>query len=338
MGEGQVRNSCMGSSIRPKRLFVRRCLGLAAVALAMLALPQADAYAGGGASIASAPTVVFGQHTFGTTETGTYQCYPAEFWNLSLGAGDQVTIDWASVNRYYAYKAYIYPAGTTDFSINNVSPLENFYLGENNHAEGVFATGTAGSYPLIFVSGSCNTKTPGPYDFTVTDQHSLVATLKQYLHIKTTTVISASASLASGAPAPDGLVFTLTASWPGGGTASYNAASAGGALTFPLALPETAKGKKATIIVTRPADAQFLAAKSAQLEVPVGRGSPPVVASPCALASRHARAVGRRYRRLKAHAAAARGANRRRLRNRAHRVARQLRAAHSQAATACGTA
>jgi hypothetical protein len=311
-------------------------LGVLALGLFLLVLPQVPAYASGGSNIATAPTVVFGQHTFGTTATGEYDCGPAEFWNLSLQPGDQATIDWGATQRSYANELFVYPAGTTDFSINNVQWLDRYLLGENAKAEAVFSSGTGGNFPLIFAAEDCDEDHhAGPYDFTVTDQHAVTATLRQFPHIRPTTTLTATASLVSGAPVPDGLVFTLGVTWPGG-VASYTAASVGGGLTFPIALPETAEGKTATFVVSRPADAQYLAVKSAGYEVLVSR--PRVVvagASACEKATRHAHAVARQHARLARHAAHAHGLVRRLLRRRVHRVGRKLRVARAQATNAC---
>jgi hypothetical protein len=308
----------------------------------VFALPATSACAAGGASIASAPTVAYGQHTFGSTATGEFHCDPAEYWNLSMQAGDQVTIDWATANAHYANEALIYPAGTTDFSINNVSSLKEFYIGSNDHAEAIFSTGVGGSFPLIFTGEGdyCEGRgVPGPYDFTATIQHSLTVALKQYAHIRTTTVISAGANLVNGTPVPDGTAFNLSVTWPNPNheSAAYTATSVGGAFSFPLALPASAMGKTATLIVSRPADAQFLAAESAKLQVKVGRGAPPVVVTPCETATARAHSLARQHRRLVAHARFARGATKRRLRRRAHRVAVKLHAARADADTACAT-
>ena len=308
--------------------------------LAAFALP-ASAGAAGGSNIASAPTVAYGQHTFGNTGTGEWECHPAEYWNLSMKAGDQVTIDWATADEHYASSAYVYPAGTTDFSINNLYALHSWGIGSNNHAEAVFSTGTSGSYPLVFVASGCGSeKHPGPYDFTATIQHALTIAVKQYAHIRTTTTIAASANLVDGTPVPDGTAFNLSVTWPNPNheSAIYTATSVGGAFAFPLALPPSAMGKTATLIVSRPADAQFLAAESAKLQVKVGRGAPPVVVTPCETATSRAHRLARQHRRLVAHARSARGATKRHLRRRAHRVAGKLRAARANAAAACATA
>lgn len=308
-------------------------------ALLLAALAPAPASAAGGSNIATAPNVVYGQHTFGNTGRGEWDCGPAEFWNLAMNPGDQVTVDWAAADRDYAVKAVIYPAGTTDFSINNVESVVYAYIGENNHAEMTFSTGTAGSYPLIFEASGCGSGGhPGPYDFTVTLQRALTISLKNYTHIRTTTVISASANLADGSPVPDGMAFTLTVGWhsPDHESVLYTATSVGGAFSFPLSLPETAKGKKATLVVSRGPDPQFLGAESAKVEVKVGRGSPPP--TPCELATARAHSLARRHHRLARRARFARGRHGRRLRHRARLVGRRLRAARANAATACATA
>jgi hypothetical protein len=313
---------------------------LAAACLFFAALIPATAGAAGGSNVASAPTVVYGQHTFGNTATGEYDCGPAEFWNLSMKAGDQVTIDWATAEGRYANQAFIYPAGTTDFSINNVEYLHYYNIGSNNHAEAVFSTGVGGSYPLIFAASGCNDDhNAGPYDFTATVQHGLTIALQQYAHIRTTTTIAASANLVDGTPVPDGTAFNLSVTWPNPSheAATYTATSVGGAFSFPLALPASSLGKTATLIVSRPADAQFLAAESAKLQVKVGRGAPPVVVTPCETATRRAHSLARQHRRLVSHARFARGAAKRRLRRRAHHVAAKLRAARSHAAAVCAT-
>lgn len=318
------------------------CGGFLASALLGAALLPAVAGAAGGSNIASAPTVAYGQHTFGSTATGEFECDPAEYWNLAMQAGDQVTIDWATANGHYAEEAMIYPAGTTDFSINNIGYLKRFSIGSNNHAEAIFSTGVGGSFPLIFTGEGdyCEGRgAPGPYDFTATIQHSLTIALKQYAHIRTTTAISAGANLVNGTPVPDGTAFNLSVTWPNPNheSAAYTATSVGGAFSFPLALPASAMGKTATLIVSRPADSQFLAAESAKLQVKVGRGAPPVVVTPCETATSRAHSLARRHRRLVANGRSARGATKRRLRRRAHRVAGKLRAARAHAVAICAT-
>lgn len=305
----------------------------ATVLVGLLPSPQAAASDGG--NIASATTVTFGQHEFGNTSAGKFEgCYPAAFWNLPLQAGDQVTIDWETPSPAYAYHLHVLPAGTTDFSINNVSPLEVFSLGSNNQAESIFSVGASGVYPVFF-HGECSSS-GGPVDFTAVDQHELVTALKPYAHLRTNTLVSGTTSLGDGAPAPDGLTYSLSVTWSGG-SAAYTAISSAGSLSFPLALPESAIGKVATFTITRPADATYLATKSTSLKVKISPPSAPS-ATPCEEARSRVHVLARQFHRLTRHAARAHGAKRRQLQRRKRRIKRKLRAARAAAAQACASA
>ena len=70
---------------------------------------------------------------------------------MSLVAGDRVTVDWASTTDSnggpYAPTLYVYPAGTTDYSINNLNPLDEFGIGSNEKAESTFVANKSGSFP-----------------------------------------------------------------------------------------------------------------------------------------------------------------------------------------------
>ncbi len=312
----------------------RMALALA-VSLVGLLLPVGHAAASGGGNIASATTVSFGKHEFGNTSAGKFEgCYPATYWNLPLQAGDQVTIDWETPSHEYAYHLHVFPAGTTDFSINNVSPLETFGLGSNNQAESVFSVGASGVYPILF-HGECG-GTGGPVDFTAVDQHELVTALKPYAHLRTNTIVTGTASLGDGSPVPDGLSFALNVTWPGG-SSTYSALSGAGGLTFPLALPESAIGKVATFTITRPADATYLATKSTSLKVKISSPVAPS-ATPCEEARARAHVLARQFRRLSRNAARAHGARRHHLQRRKRKVKRKLDAARAGAAQACATA
>ncbi len=315
-------------------------LGLALtvfLAGAFAMLTPTPAVAAGGANIASAPIIPFGQQVFGTTVTGEYDCGPGEFWNLSLQPGDEAVIDWETAQEKYAHELVIYPPGTTDFSINNAESLNRYYLGENNKQEAIFTTGSGGVFPIVFAADGCDEDHDGgPYDFTVVARHAILVNLKQVANLSTTSTLSASANLATGGPIPDGLAFTLTATWSRGGTASYTASSSGGNISFPLALPESAVGQSVSFVVTRPADAQFQAVKSGEVKATVAVPPAPVHReSPCEKALRRVRSKQNQYRRLRAHAHYARGAARRRLLNRARRAHFGLRVAQHQEEQLC---
>ena len=315
--------------------FIARCAALAA--LAALLVSPAVASASGGSNIASATTVTFGQQEFGNTSVGKYgDCYPATYWNLPLGAGDEVTIDWETSDSRFAEHLHVFPAGTTDFSINNVESLDTFELGVNNKAESRFTVGTAGVYPFL-IHGSCE-GTGGPVDFTATVHHELITALQPYPSVNTNSIVVGTASLANGLPAPDGLGYALTVTWPGGGSAISTGVSVGGSIAFQLGLPAGAAGKKATFTVTRPADASFQAAKSVSLTIPVAAlpPTPPAISAACAKATTNVHALARQFRRLRTNVGRAHGRTRRFLQHRKRGIGHKLAAAKARAATACG--
>jgi hypothetical protein len=95
------------------------------------------------------------------------------------------------------------------------------------------------------------------------------------------------------------------------------------------------------LVVSRPEDAQYLAAQSGKVEAKVGRGttpSPVAVVPNCAAARRRTHILARQHHRLTRHARFVRGARKRQLRHKAHKVARKLRAARGRAAKACARA
>ena len=259
------------------------CSTLAAALLLGLALLPGTALATGGKSIAAAPPVVYGQQEFGNTATDQYLedgCFLGfanlyrSYWSLSVTAGDLLTINWEGTP---GTELEVMPVGTTDYTLFQTDPVVDQSLSSNGKNQAQYAAPVAGSMPLYFqVCASDSEEVPGPYDFTVTAQHALVVGLTPRLHIRTNSVLYGTATLASGLPAPDGLVFTLTATWPAG-SASYSATSVGGGLAVPLALPESAEGEAVTFAVTRAADVQYQAAKSAELSIKVAR---PRVAPP----------------------------------------------------------
>jgi hypothetical protein len=146
------------------------------------------AFAGGGASIASAPSVAYGQQEFGNTatdygsQTRTGQLNGDSWWQLQAIAGDRITVDWEGD----ASLMEVWPVGTTDYNVNSIqldhqlSPFVNSSNGSNGKMETVFTAPRDGAYPLEFQTVyCCNDTPPGPYDFTAYDQHRLVLSLGQ---------------------------------------------------------------------------------------------------------------------------------------------------------------
>jgi hypothetical protein len=276
-----VRESA-GGQMEDMRLL--KFVGLAMLAAALVPTP---ALAAGGATIAEAPTVAYGQQLFGNTLADSKgetlsDCVDGEsWWSLPVHVGDEVKVDWeggADVMQAWG-------VGTTDFSIHDAPNPQQFDAGSNAKQESFIKAPATGVMPLRFYSedeeGFCilfhsSQVAPGPYDFVATVQHALATALAPLppTGIYPNSVLAGSASLVDGSPLPDGLVFNLVVKWHSSATKkstslAYSAATAAGGLAFPLALPAETQGKSVRIVITRPADATYLAVKSVPLKVPV---------------------------------------------------------------------
>lgn len=247
----------------------------------LLVLPQAQASASGGASIASAPLVVYGQQEFGNTASDGGNASPngvsldcdngpnyESLWNLPVVAGDKVTIDYEGAIG----GLLIFETGTTDYSVGSARYRES-YPGENRKGEFVFSAPRTGIMPINFFLG-CASYGPGPYDFTAADRHKLILSLAPRAYIIPTNTLTAQVHLADGSPAPDGLAFWLRAYWPRHGFAEYRAKTTGGTLRFPLALPASTEHQTVTFVVVRPAGAHYQTAKSALMHAHVNQPTP----------------------------------------------------------------
>jgi hypothetical protein len=337
-------------------------LGISFVVLGIAS--QASAFEGGGRQPSEAPLIAIGQHYTGQlnnhkTDANYAGRKEVAIWRLPpLTTRDVVTVDWHSVPFTYSSRfpiCMIFAQGITDYSWGSVFGSYPDWEGcdEDGPAFSLSGSGSAqssitaqetnatSSYLEFFSSAEVEEPSPSletfPYDFTVEPiRHYLGLAIRAVKRVSATGTISATATVASGSPAPDGLPFNLAVTWPGGGSAGYAATSSGGAVSFPLALPETAQGKDATFVVSHPADAQYEEATSEKLVALVAKPKPvPVKPDPCALAQRHLRVIGRQYSRLKRHADRARGFARRRLHHRERQVKRRLRAARAQMNAAC---
>jgi hypothetical protein len=330
----------------------------------LVAASGASAFEGGGRKPSEAPLIAIGTHYTGQLNNhksdANYGGYrEVAIWRLPpLTTRDIVTVDWHSAPFTHSSSfpvCLVLAQGVDDYSWGSVfgatvSPYEGceedgpaYSLSGSGSAQTAITaqeTNATSSYLEFF--SRADEESPAsletyPYDFTVEPiRHYLGVAIRAVKRISATGTLAATATLASGSPAPDGLGFNLAVTWPGGGSASYSATSAGGAVSFPLALPETAQGKDATFVVSHPADAQYGEAVSEKLEAFVARPKPvPVKESPCVHAKQHLRVLSRQYSRLRRHASQARGLARRRLHHRIVRVKRQLRAARAQVGADC---
>jgi hypothetical protein len=332
-----------------------------AVMTVLAAASTAVAFEGGGRKPSEAPLISIGQHYTGqlnnhNSDANYNGSREVAIWRLPpVTTHDVVTIDWHGVP--YTRSGYsgfpiclILAQGVDDFSWGTVFGNTLTYCEEGGPVYSLSGSGSAhtsitvqetnpNSSYLEFTA-SANEDNPTsletyPYDFTVEPiLHYLALAAKPVQRVSAGGIFRATANLATGLPAPDGLPFTLAVTWPGGGIASYTAASAGGQVAFQLALPETAYGKTASFVVSHPADGTYQAAAAAKIDVKVARPKAPGP-SLCEQAQQRAHVLARQHRRLQRNAARARGALRGRLRHRASQVGRRLRAARAAAASAC---
>lgn len=320
---------------------------------------SASAFEGGGRKPSEAPTVVVGQHNTGQLnnhrDDANYNGnVEVAFWRLPpVSTRDVVTVDWHSV----PFTKY---PGEFPICMTLVQGVDDFNWGsifedrQSCESDGpvyelpgsgtarteitVQETTTNSSYLEFFAYA--NAINPSefetfPYDFTVGPiLHYLGLALKSVKRVSAGGVIRATATLANGQSAPDGLPFDLSVTWPGGGVASYTGVSGGGVVSFQLALPETAYGKNATFVASHPADGTYQAVTTPTLTVKVAKPKAPPP-SPCETAESRALALKRQFKRLKSHARHAVGPKKRRLGRRAKRVKRRLQAARREVRALC---
>lgn len=317
----------------------------------------ASAFDGGGRKPSEAPLIAFGQHYAGQLNNhkadanfGGYN--EVAFYRLPpVSTRDVVTVNWHALpfTRESRFPVcLILVQGIDDFNWGTIydqapdcSERGPTYSlpGSGTAATAITVQNTdSGSTYLEFISGAGYTEPSKletfPYDFTVeAPRHFLGLSLSPLTRVPANGVIEGTVLDANGLPAPDGLVFGLTATWGRNGVASYTTATVGGHLAFQLALPESAIDERATIAVGRGADAGFQAA-GARMGVNV---KPPVAAPPsaCELRTSRAHSLARQLHRLKRHASQASGRARRHLRHRAHGVGKQLAQAQKKAAAVC---
>jgi len=342
---------------------MKNVVSAAAIAVLLVALSASTAIAfeGGGRKPSEAPSIVIGQHYIGQLnnhhDDANYDGFrEVAFWRLPpLTTRDTVVVNWHELprTRYSEFPiCMVFAQGVDDFSWGSVfraatesSCDENgptFSVSGSGSAQTTItsqATDASSSYLEFFATSSETNPTyfeTFPYDFSIgAPLHYLSVATTPIQRIRANGFLHASVTIANGSPAPDGMAFTLSVTWANGGIASYAAASGGGRVTFPLALPESAIGKKGTFVVSHGADGQYQAASSTRLTVPIlkPKALPP---SECELATQRVRSLARRVKRLNRHAASARGATRQRLRRQGRRAGRQLRAARARATKACG--
>lgn len=337
---------------------------LTAISLALGIASPANAFEGGGRKPSEAPLIAIGQHYVGQLNNHANDANfggnrEVAIWRLPpLTTRDVVTVNWHSVpftNDSGSFPVCLYLAqGIDDYNWGTVAGETVGYRscyqegpvyslsGSGTAQTSITVQETNATSSYLEFTSYANRETPTsletyPYDFTVEPiHHYLGLALRPVQRVAANGALYATANLANGSPAPDGLGFNLNVTWSGGGSASYTGTSSGGTIGFQLALPETAQGKQAKFVVSHPADAEYQAVTSPDLQAMVAKSNIAVPAvSACTLATRHAQSLARQFKRVKRNASFARGRARRRLRHRARRVGNELRVARLKASQAC---
>lgn len=345
---------------------MRRFGVLAMVVLAAtmtIGVGSASAFEGGGRAPSSAPLIAYGQHYTASLDNRKEDANSVgratvAFWKLPpLTTHDQVVINWQELPFAHNSEFPIcmtLAQGITDFNWGSVLESSGGSYGycEGSSTFEVTASGTAAtsftvqnsdanSYLEFFAPATATESQKFetyPYNFTVeAPRHYLSVSIGAVEKVAANGVLHATATLATGAPAPDGLGFTLTGSWLGG-TFTTSAASVDGQITFPLALPETAWKHSVEFVATSAATAEWQAATSPKLYVEVTKPPVPVPAAEpqlCTKATNRAHVLARQYHRQLKNADAARGRSRRRLFREARATGRRLDAAKAARKDAC---
>jgi hypothetical protein len=332
-------------------------LGIA-LTTSLAAAPSAVAFEGGGRQPSAAPLIAVSQHYTGQLSNrrddanfdGNTQ---VAIWRLPpLSARDVLYVNWHSVPKTSSPGSY--PVCMTFAqAIDDYTWGSRFEDTVGTECEGsavytLSGSGTArtaitvqesnsdSSYLEFFTSASESTPSEFeafPYDFSIeAPLHYLGVAIRDTRRVAANGIVQATALLANGLPAPDGVPFALTVTWDGGGSASYTGTSSGGVVSFQLALPETAYDERGTFVVTHPADGTYIKASS-RLRLNIKEPGP----TPCTRAQRWELTLRHKYKRLSHRARRAHTTSQRvALHKKAAKVKRRLRTAHRRTEDLCG--
>jgi hypothetical protein len=143
------------------------------VVLVALGLVPAMAPAEGSQTIASAPTVVFGQQEFGTTVGGAHLEKPsglASFWSLPIIAGDQLTIDWEATLGS-STGIHLYPVGgVNDYTDQEAHTVAGQGQSDNGKNQLEYTAPTTGDMILAMVT---NHASGASYNFIAYVRHAV---------------------------------------------------------------------------------------------------------------------------------------------------------------------
>ncbi len=330
---------------------------IATVVFSIVLTASATAFEGGGRKPSEAPLITVGQHYTGQLnnhrDDANYNgSQEVALWHLPpVTTRDVVVVDWHGAP--YTKRAGEFPIcmvlaqGIDDFNWGSVfekarysSSCHELSGSGSARTEIVVQEANSTSSYLEFAD-SANETNPSyyetfPYDFTVEPiLHYLAVAMRPVKRVSATGIVYATANLASGLPAPDGLPFSLTVTWREGGIATFTGTSSGGVVGFQLALPETVFGKNANFTVSHPADGTYQGVSAPKLLINIAKPKPPGP-TPCSLAEKRELSLARQLKRLKRHAAHAHGSTRAFLHRRVRQAKSKLRKARRSTASLCG--
>lgn len=179
---GRITHFSKGAAHAPPR-------GYAGYGLGLVLIAATTALAEGGASVATAPSIVTGRQEFGSMRVGS-NGESCEFdfrswWLLPVIGGDTIHIGWEAQKGDTRLR--LYPPGTTDYNFPQTQTLAEGSLNLNLKAELSYQATNAGNIPILFrwPYSSC-TGGGGPYSFTAYITHGLSASLPRVavLHSK----------------------------------------------------------------------------------------------------------------------------------------------------------
>lgn len=331
---------------------------VATVVFSIALTASATAFEGGGRKPSEAPLITVGQHYTGQLnnhrDDANYNGgQEVALWHLPpLATRDVVVVDWHGAP--YTKRTGEFPIcmvlaqGIDDFNWGSVFEKARYSSSSCHELSGsgsarteivVQEANSTSSY-LEFAAFS-NETNPSyyetfPYDFTVEPiLHYLSVAMRPVKRVSANGIVYATANLASGLPAPDGLPFNLTVTWREGGIATFTGTSTGGVVGFQLALPETVFGKNADFTVSHPADGTYQGVSAPKLRIKIAKPKPPGP-TPCSLAEKRELALARQLKRLKRHTAHAHGITRTFLHRRVRQTKSKLRKARHSTASLCG--
>jgi hypothetical protein len=252
------------------------CLLLAGLLLAPIGNAQA---ASAGLKPSEAPLVTVGQHYFGDASHADNAGDSVDLWRLPpLLTADAITLAWNGAREFEPGLCLAQDVDDYNWAEeNNICNGSGAYeVSSSGSARSVISVRSATSAPYLEFWSKYD-DVDSPYDFTIESiQHAIGVGLTPVTSIRPTSTLTGLANLSNGSPVPDGLAFTLSASWvtPVNKVSHhriYTATSGGGALGFSLNLPSSAEGKHVSLTVTRLADPQYLAASSPAIEAKVAK-------------------------------------------------------------------